>query len=367
VKPMNAIDDFLMAMGSGLYQSSKAGLTGLANLPEGIDKAVKAMEESYDGYQPQTLEGQAAVHALGKVGEVVDKPFKWLGDKTLDITGSPAAAAAAYTIPQFLSMKGIASKATAPIGPSVKTSGLHKRQGGMYMGPSATSRKHGTSDLDNMVKKLTEGNATRGVVWNNTGNKYNKPAMVDQRNNVIHEISDRDSVMDLGSSNKELRETTLKDILNHPELYAEYPDLASIKVNINKGVAEGNGALGSVSNNLSNPSINLYRTGELPMDTAKNTLLHEVQHIIQGKENMPSGGGSNIWPDLDNGDALMNSFKLMGERQARDTGNSMDMSLHQRKMKPTWQRSDKDVGVRYDDAIDIPEWLHPLYYLKDAK
>ena len=361
MKPMNAIDDFLMAMGSGLYQSSKAGLTGLANLPGGIDNAVKSMEESYDGYQPQTIEGAGAIHALGKVGEVVDKPFKWLGDKTLDITGSPAAATAAYTIPQFLALQGLAGKATAPIGPSVKTTGLHKKQGGMYMGPNAKSRKGGDSALDEKVRALSMGGALRDEVWWKTGETNEKgqlgyPAMIDQNGIIVHEISDAYTDLHLPKGGKDKQSTTLKDILFHPELYSEYPEVGNIRIDMRKSKLPGKhaGVSGTADlRDMDNPVLGINALDFRPEKKVKGSLLHEVQHYIQRKEGMPGGGSSAYWPNLDFIEAMQKYFAIQGERQARDTGDNADWFQERRIMTPTWYRDDRN-NVQYDATQPVP-------------
>lgn len=90
------------SMGSGLFASVPAGLYGLLSLELGPEEAERRMKmiQDYWTYQPRTPEGEAALRAAGDAGKLLDAPFKLMGDKTMELTGSPAAAAAAYSVPQ---------------------------------------------------------------------------------------------------------------------------------------------------------------------------------------------------------------------------------------------------------------------------
>jgi hypothetical protein len=83
------------------------------------------------------------------------------------------------------------------------------------------------------------------------------------------------------------RNVTLKDILDHPSLYRDYPELAKYPVT----------GLGLLQNNLKGA----YGEGKLylkrnfnpsaeDIKSAHSTLLHEVQHAIQELDKMPQGG-----------------------------------------------------------------------------
>jgi hypothetical protein len=89
---------------SGIAGSVPAGLYGLMNLYRGPEAAARAVSELQGAltYQPRTMEGDAAVHALGEAGKALDAPFNWLGQKTADLTGSPGLGAAVYTGSQMI-------------------------------------------------------------------------------------------------------------------------------------------------------------------------------------------------------------------------------------------------------------------------
>jgi len=96
---------------SGMVAEPVAGLAGAAvgAMPSftGVQQgdAAKAVESVRSGltYQPRTEVGQANQQAIGQalapVGEAMQGAEQYLGDKTFDLTGSPALAAAAQTIP----------------------------------------------------------------------------------------------------------------------------------------------------------------------------------------------------------------------------------------------------------------------------
>lgn len=74
----------------------------------------------------------------------------------------------------------------------------------------------------------------------------------------------------------------LGSILDHPELYRAYPDLDSLKVRIEGDTRN----LGSYSESLDTIRLNPKETPE----QMHSTLLHEVQHAIQAREDFARGG-----------------------------------------------------------------------------
>lgn len=79
----------------------------------------------------------------------------------------------------------------------------------------------------------------------------------------------------------------LKDILDHPELYKHYPELKYVIVSNASGLrdswfSEGTKQIGMGS----------YKRSEIDNGDFLRTLLHEVQHGVQGVEGFAKGGGS---------------------------------------------------------------------------
>lgn len=110
---------------------------------------------------------------------------------------------------------------------------------------------------------------------------------------------------------------TLKDVLIYPELYELYPELANIRVNV---LPRENKARGSVSvTNIGKMFISLNEK-LLDQDTLEakeqlqNTLIHEVQHVVQALENfMYSQTNDNDFKDY---------FNSYAEVEARNAGTS---------------------------------------------
>ncbi|GEM_PF-4004808 len=85
--------------------------------------------------------------------------------------------------------------------------------------------------------------------------------------------------------------TTLEDVLDHPDLFDQYPDLKEIAVVTNKTYFEdpdNEGVLGVFYPEGGIININ----PELSDDQLKSTLLHEVQHTVQKEENFQGGANS---------------------------------------------------------------------------
>jgi hypothetical protein len=119
---------------------------------------------------------------------------------------------------------------------------------------------------------------------------------------------------------------TAKDIIEHPELFAAYPDLADIKV---QSMPANSGFRGDLTNNGS-----LIRLNEtLTPDEARSVMLHELQHSIQGKESWARGGTAGEFPTaqtladakyiqslIDSGKSFTDAGKMFQEQFGRRAG-----------------------------------------------
>lgn len=109
------------------------------------------------------------------------------------------------------------------------------------------------------------------------------------------------------------------DILDFPELFQAYPEIANKKLLIEK---EGRGG---ATNGLGN--IELYGTGPKQL---LSTLKHELQHVIQDKEGFAPGGSPHDFYDHSAEEAQRLYKTLMGEAEARlvqHRGNMTDAQL----------------------------------------
>lgn len=118
---------------SGAVAEPIAGIAGIVQsvnpfADEGAGaEAVEATRQALT-YQPRTEEGieqqQAIGEALQPVGEALSSAERFLGDNVLDITGSPALATLAHTLPtvalELLGIKGAKTVTGAPKAPTGK-------------------------------------------------------------------------------------------------------------------------------------------------------------------------------------------------------------------------------------------------------
>ena len=114
----------------------------------------------------------------------------------------------------------------------------------------------------------------------------------------------------------EMGSNFLEDFLEHKTLYAAYPRLrrAFVALETDPGLA------GSYEAETNTIRLN----GELSLDEALTTLLHEIQHVIQEKENFARGGHAAKLGYED-------YQRLAGEVEARNTETRRQMDAHARR------------------------------------
>lgn len=106
----------------------------------------------------------------------------------------------------------------------------------------------------------------------------------------------------------------LTSVLDHPELYKQYPEMENVFVSANSKKPMG------AETNLKNKTI---RFGEVN-DDPHGTLLHEVQHLIQDKEGFAGGGTPEKAGSYE---AYRN---MPGEIEASDVSNRRNLNKEQR-------------------------------------
>lgn len=96
---------------------------------------------------------------------------------------------------------------------------------------------------------------------------------------------------DMGSTFKEMPKffqgKRLGEVLDHPELYKQYPGLADVEVQKMVPTLENYGKAGEFTKVEGRPVIRI-RADATP-EEAQSTLLHEIQHAIQDREGFPQG------------------------------------------------------------------------------
>ena len=164
------------------------------------------------------------------------------------------------------------------------------------------------------------------------------------------EISDTDAkinedVLQKIFSNKK-KDATLKDILQHDLLYKAYPQLADIEVKYNSHLKN---TLGSVYEENGKNLMELKKTNNI--EELRETILHEVAHLIQRFEGFARGGspkGKRIVPE--------DLHKYYNERIKIQ--NELWEALKKSGIKPT-----KDIDT---NQINIGHWaaMSALPYIK---
>lgn len=86
----------------------------------------------------------------------------------------------------------------------------------------------------------------------------------------------------------------LADLLDHPALFAAYPDLAAMPVKFMPG-----SAMGQADGRFNPSNGTLYLHEDLAQRQALSTLLHEVQHGIQNIEGFATGGSPSQFAGVD--------------------------------------------------------------------
>lgn len=146
---------------------------------------------------------------------------------------------------------------------------------------------------------------------------------------------------------------TVGDVLEHPELFSAYPDLAKLQLMQVPASTSFKGALARTGSS-GKPFVQLRE--DLPPEQARSTLLHELQHWIQEKEGFALGGDLNdfvneINPNTGQYYTIEEAYdkykKLGGEVESRLTQQRLDYALPgQRRLIYPWSQSQIDVPIQ---------------------
>ena len=126
--------------------------------------------------------------------------------------------------------------------------------------------------------------------------------------------------------------TTLGELLNHDKLYDAYPSLRYMPVTMRTSEDLSSGAYSRKDNTI-------YLDSRLSDDEIKSILMHEVQHIIQEKENFARGGNTQFAKD----------YKKIIEKKA----SAEFMDLLDKKMKEGLERELKEYNLNKKAIVEI--------------
>lgn len=319
---MNKIVEPALTIGSGALAEVLAGLAGIAaTVAEGPEQGanVVAKVKKEMTYVPRTEEGKEGLEALGniplvkEVGEVLSKAETALGDSTLEHTGSPVLAAAAHSVPTLLlELAGV-------FGSRVKH--VHG-QANMFLGPSAKK-----ANLSNL-KKAKEMEGTPQEVFKETG-------WFKDDGDWKFEISDAKAKIKNGPTELgDVKQGTLGDYLEHPELYENYPELADIPTKVHKA-----------SENFGAASSNQLEIKGKTKGDMEDIILHEVQHPIQRKEGFNRGGNpttpeARAWTENERAKhpKQMQDYTEEMERYYEERSTSRSLGIPSKQFDMSWAK-----------------------------
>lgn len=173
---------------------------------------------------------------------------------------------------------------------------------GMFVGPRS---KSWNAEANARAVQMEKAGATPKTIWQETGNWKAPDAAWRQEipdnlatlkgtgkfENVIMNAYDRGVKATKGQ--REFYQpytTTVGDVLSHGILQEAYPKLMSIETQM---TPKGSGNRGMLSIDDVGKQI-LHVNENLPAKQAESTMLHELQHAIQEKENFGRGGSSKL-------------------------------------------------------------------------
>lgn len=296
---VKAIGEPALAILSASVSEPLAGLAGLAVGAFGdVNRAANVIQLVQDKltYTPRTEAGRAGMQTLSTfmqpVGEAVGETEDYLGGAAMSATGSPFLAAAAATLPAALM--------------ELNPLGKINRQAGKL--DIFAGKKANNADLRKMeaAQELANRGMDRDKIWKETGwfkdvDDHWKFELDDSRSTIQGRDFNKE-IMDAvelggeeGRKNRMAAVADMKDytppheqstilagVLDHEELFDNYPDAKSILYDRDPSIELGGASY--------TPTENAIRMSEMNKGAIRSPLLHETQHAIQEVEGFSKGG-----------------------------------------------------------------------------
>ena len=139
----------------------------------------------------------------------------------------------------------------------------------------------------------------------------------------------------------------LDQVIDHPELFKQYPEIANTSVTFKHGL-EGTNTAGQFDDTINEIALHPKLMGN--EEKTRSTLLHELQHRIQKEEGFARGGSGKSSTD--------GQYKNQaGEAEARAVQARMNMPMSERYVKPDVSKAPKEIqGKTLYRGIDDREW-----------
>lgn len=121
---------------------------------------------------------------------------------------------------------------------------------------------------------------------------------------------------------------TLNDVFYHPKLAEAYPELMNIEVQFTKKGSQNKGELVHT-----NEGYVVRVNPDMPADKAKSTILHEIQHAVQGQEGWNRGANYNqqVKYYVDEKNKIMSQIEDLN-RQGSEAYKADDMEKYRQLM-----------------------------------
>jgi len=318
------IGENALSMLTSGFAEPVAGFASLAALARG-ENAAGARDAVRDAftYSPRTAEGQGQQRMLGELAQsVVNSAPVRTWQRGVDFAGraSPVAGATLQTVPAALgaltgykpamqtgqAVSQVLAQAQAKAMENAMMPRTLHPQRGVFAGTGALKADHAALAS---AKEMAKNGASPDDIWRETG------WLMAPDGKWRFEIDDRFSSIKSDSG-------LLSDVIDHPELFENYPQLKRIIVdndNHTSAAAYDSGAKGADSRISTNPK---YKSRSL--------LLHEIQHAIQNEEGFDQGGSPSQFERglLHNGRMIYgdNAYnQILGEVEARIAQGRLEM------------------------------------------
>lgn len=196
-------------------------------------------------------------------------------------------------------------------------------------------------------KMLVEHGGGADVLLNKKDAELDTLAMSLRRGNVERKV---EKMLDLRPLRYGMK---LADVLDYPELYDAYPELADVTVRY----ATMDDYYGRALYGNGEPEILINRNLEGEWSRIRSILLHEIQHHIQHIEGFAKGGTPSL------ARRLVNNRAAMGDANALALRDSSDMELYFRiageiearnvQKRMDWPRDERE-AIPFNETLEYP-------------